>query len=239
MNRLGVTPSESADLAARPPARLRLGHVLSHLACADEPDSPLNARQLAAFCDVRALFPNIPASLANSAGVFLGPDYAFDAVRPGISLYGGGPRGRPDDRLRPVATLEAAILQVRDVPAGETIGYGATFTAEAPRTVAILAAGYADGLLRAGSPGGFGALDGRRVPILGRISMDLIAVDVTDAPAKPGDRVQLLGPRSRSTKPPPPPAPSPMSFWSASRPACGGLTSDKLERRLVPAPFPL
>ena len=194
MNRLGLTPDQAHALADAPPASLRIGHVLSHLACADDPASPMNARQLVAFQEVRARFPDVPASLANSAGCFLGPDYAFDAVRPGISLYGGGPRGRPDDRLRPVATLEASIIQVRDVPAGETVGYGATFTASAPRTVAILAAGYADGLLRAGSPGGFGALNGRRVAILGRISMDLIAVDVTDTPARPGDPVQLLGP---------------------------------------------
>lgn len=194
MNRLGLTPDQAHDLAGAIPAGLRIGHVLSHLACADDPASPMNARQLATFQQVRACFPDLPASLANSAGCLLDPDYVFDAVRPGIGLYGGGPRGRPDPRLQAAATLEAPILQIRHVPSGETVGYGAAFTAEAPRTVAILAAGYADGLLRAGSPGGFAALDGRRVPILGRISMDLIAVDVTDVPARPGDQVQLLGP---------------------------------------------
>jgi alanine racemase len=194
MNRLGLAPEQASALAAQPPSSLRLVHLLSHLACADDPDSPMNARQLAAFREVRDLFPDLSASFANSAGVFLGPDYAFDGVRPGISLYGGGPNGRPHPRLRAVATLEAAILQVRDVRPGETVGYGATFTADRPLRAAILAAGYADGLLRAGSNRGFGVLDGRRAPILGRISMDLIAVDVSDTPAQAGDRIQLLGP---------------------------------------------
>lgn len=196
MNRLGLTLAEAEALARAPErlAGLRIAHVMSHLACADTPDHPMNARQLTAFREARALFPDATASLANSAGVFLGPDYAFDLVRPGIGLYGGGPRGRSDPRLQPVATLEAIILQVRDVRAGDTVGYGATFTAPNPMRVAVLAAGYADGLLRAGSPGGFAAMGGRRVPLLGRISMDLIAIDVTGLPAREGDRVQLLGP---------------------------------------------
>jgi alanine racemase len=196
MNRLGLTLDEAGAFAGAPSARVV--HVMSHLACADEPDHPMNARQLAAFRQARALFPKARASLANSAGVFLGPDYAFDMVRPGISLYGGGPQSRPDARLRPVAILEAPILQLRDVAPGETVGYGATFTAEHPIRVAILAVGYADGLIRAGSSrtdgGGHAALNGRRLPILGRISMDLIAVDATGADARPGDLVQLLGP---------------------------------------------
>jgi alanine racemase len=194
MNRLGLTLDQAADLAREPPPGLRVTHVMSHLACADEPDHPMNARQLAAFREARALFPGVEASLANSAGVFLGPDYGFDLTRPGISLYGGGPRGRPEPRLRTVATLEAPILQVREVRAGDTVGYGATFTAEGPMQVAILGAGYADGLLRAASPGAFAALHGRRVPLIGRVSMDLIAIDVTEVPAREGDPVQLLGP---------------------------------------------
>ena len=192
MNRLGLTLEEAERVAGS--GDLRLSLVMSHLACADEPEHPLNARQLAAFREARALFPDVRASLANSAGVFLGPEYAFNMARPGISLYGGGPTGRPDARLRPVATLEAPILQVRDVPAGETVGYGATFTADRPLRAAILAAGYADGVLRAGSSRSFAAVNGQRTPVIGRISMDLIAVDVTDAPASPGDLVQLFGP---------------------------------------------
>ncbi|MBW3559069.1 MAG: alanine racemase [Proteobacteria bacterium] len=191
MNRLGLT-LEQAELVAR--GGLRLSWVMSHLACADEPANPMNARQLGAFRQARALFRDVRASLANSAGVFLGPDYAFDMVRPGISLYGGGPQGRPDPRLQVVATLEAPILQVRDVSPGETVGYGATFTAAEPLRVGILSAGYADGVLRAGSSRSFAALGGRRAPVIGRVSMDLIAVDVTGMDARPGDLAQMFGP---------------------------------------------
>ena len=190
MNRLGVPLEEVERLPCLP---LRL--VMSHLACADEPSHHLNARQRDAFSEVRRLFPDTLASLANSAGIFLGADYGFDMARPGISLYGSGPQGRPDARIRAVATLEAPILQVRDVPAGETVGYGATFAAERPLRVAVLGAGYADGVFRAGSPAGWVILDGARCRYLGRISMDLIAVDVTEAPgARPGRLAQLLGP---------------------------------------------
>ena len=192
MNRLGLTLDDAVTTART--GGLRLSLVMSHLACADEPGHVMNGRQLAAFREARALFPGVRASLANSAGVFLGPDYAFDMARPGISLYGGGPSGRPDSRLRTVATLEAPILQVRDVARGETVGYGATFTAEQPLRVAIVSAGYADGLLRTGSSRSFAALNGRRVPVIGRISMDLIAVAVTEVEAGPGDLVQMFGP---------------------------------------------
>ena len=192
INRLGLSLGE-AEAAART-GGLRLSGVMSHLACADEPDHPLNGRQLAAFREARALFPDVRASLANSAGVFLGPDYAFDMARPGISLYGGGPRGRPDPRLRAVALLEAPILQLRDLSRGDTVGYGATFTADRPLRVAIVSAGYADGLLRTGSSRSFAALNGRRLPVIGRISMDLIAVEATDVEVRAGDLLQMLGP---------------------------------------------
>ncbi len=197
MNRLGLRPDEAEALAAAPERLngLSIELVISHLACASEPDNPLNPRQAAAFAAIGAMFPQARASLASSGGVFLGEDYLFDLVRPGISLYGGGPFDRPDDRLRAVATLEAPILQVRDLPAGETIGYGAIFTAEAPMRVAILAAGYADGVLRASAPRGYAWFDGARRALLGRLSMDLIAVDVTgSAAARPGALVELLGP---------------------------------------------
>lgn len=194
MNRLGLTLEQAEALASVP--AVRVDHVMSHLACADEPGHAMNARQLAAFREARALFPDARASLANSAGVFLGADYAFDLVRPGISLYGGGPQGRPDPRLRAVATLEAPILQIRDVRPDETVGYGASFTAEHPMQVAVLAAGYADGYLRAASNRGWAAFGDRQLRILGRVSMDLIAVDVSGAGARPGDPVQLLGPEA-------------------------------------------
>jgi alanine racemase len=198
MNRLGLRPEGAAALA-RDHGRLqglRIVHILSHLACAENEGAAANKRQLAAFRQARALFPDARASLANSAGVFLGPDYAFDMVRPGISLYGGGPRGHPDPRLKAVATFEAPVLQLRDVPPGETVGYGGTFRAERPMRVAIIAAGYADGVLRAGSPGGYGVLTGRRLPFLGRVSMDLIALDATEALVGEGELIQLLGPEA-------------------------------------------
>ena len=197
MNRLGLTPEEAAALAA---ARDRLRGVevttvLSHLACAEDATHPMNARQRGRLAEAAALFPGACVSLANSAGVLLGPDYAFDEVRPGIALYGGGPRGRPDPRLRPVATLTAPVLQVRTVRPGDSVGYGAAFTAERTLRVAVVAAGYADGVLRAGAPGLYGFLDGRRLPVLGRVSMDLIALDASDHPAaRPGAPVELLGP---------------------------------------------
>jgi alanine racemase len=186
MNRLGLRPEEARDLGGR-----SFELVVSHLACADEPGHPLNTAQLERFQAVRALFSGVRASLANSAGAFLGADFAFDLVRPGIALYGGGGQ----DGLAAVATFEVPVLQVRDVPAGESIGYGATFTAERPLRAAILAAGYADGVLRSTSPAGAVWLAGGRRRLLGRVSMDLIAVDVTDAPGVvAGDLAELFGP---------------------------------------------
>jgi alanine racemase len=197
MNRLGLR-LEEAQAVVDAPDRLQglnVGMVLSHLACASAPDHPLNARQLAAFRRARRLFPEARASLSSSGGVFLGQDYLFDVVRPGISLYGGGPFDRPDRRLHAVATLEAPILQVRVLPPGESIGYGAAFTPGEPTRVAILAAGYADGVLRASSPKGFAWFDGARRRLLGRLSMDLIAIDVTSSEAAAqGAMVELLGP---------------------------------------------
>jgi alanine racemase len=167
---------------------------MSHLACAAQPDHPMNGRQLDRFREARALFPAARASLASSGGIFLGRDYAFDQVRPGISLFGGGPHDRPDPRIAAVATLEAPILQVRSVPAGETIGYGAAFTAETDLRVAVIAAGYADGIPRASHPGGEVWFAGARRRMVGRISMDMTAIDVTGcAEARPGAMVEILG----------------------------------------------
>ena len=191
MNRLGLTLAEAATLSNRAGVVL----VMSHLACAGQPDHPMNAVQLARFREARALFPTAPASLASSGGIFLGRDYSFDQVRPGISLFGGGPHDQPDARIAAVATLEAAILQIRDVPAGETIGYGGAFTAERDLTVAILGAGYADGVPWSSHPRGQVWFEGARRRMVGRISMDMIAVDLTGcATARPGAMVELLGP---------------------------------------------
>ncbi|MDO9337988.1 MAG: alanine racemase [Caulobacter sp.] len=193
MNRLGLTLAEAADLAAAP-GGLRIELLLSHLACAGQPGHALNTRQLERFTTVRRLFPKARASLSSSGGIFLGADYHFDQVRPGVALYGGEPHDNQSARLSPVALLEAPILQIRDVPAGDSIGYGADFVADRPTTVAIVSAGYADGYLRASSPDGGVWLAGARRRLLGRVSMDLIAVDVTGADVRPGDPVELIGP---------------------------------------------
>ena len=178
MNRLGLTPAQATSGLLD---GLAIDTLHSHLACADEPAHPLNARQLAAS---RAVFAAVPArrrSLANSAGVLLGPDYAFDLTRPGLALYGGVPGPGGEGHVQGVVRPEAEILQLRDVPAGETVGYGATWTAPRPTRVGILNLGYADGIARAMGPGGSAEVDGAACPILGRISMDLIAIDLTDA----------------------------------------------------------
>ena len=187
MNRLGFRP----DAAPEPFDGLDL--VLSHLACADDPAEPMNRRQRDAFAAASARYPGTLRSFANSGGVFLGADYGFDATRPGICLYGGGPEGRPDDRIRPVATLAAEVLQLLDVPAGETVGYSRTFTATGSMRIATCAAGYADGVLRSYSPGGRVIVAGEPRPIVGRVSMDACAVDVTGLEVAVGDTVELFG----------------------------------------------
>ncbi|WP_396593247.1 alanine racemase [Brevundimonas sp. R86498] len=188
MNRLGfrieVAPAGFAGLEL----------VMSHLACADDPAEPMNQRQREAFAAVAERYPTALKSFANSGGCFLGPDYGFDAVRPGICLYGGGPEGRPDARLRPVATLSAEVLQVRTVPAGESVGYSRGFVAESDRTIATCGAGYADGILRSHAGSGQVWVAGSLRPLLGRVSMDVVAVDVTGLDITVGDRVEVFGP---------------------------------------------
>ncbi len=188
MNRLGFRPEDAPE----PFDDLAL--VISHLACADEPDHPMNQRQRDAFAAAAERYPGVMRSLANSGACFLGRDFAFDAVRPGVSLYGGGPEGRPDARIAPVATLTAEVLQVRDVPAGESVGYARGFVAQSPVRVAAIAAGYADGVLRACSPRGAAHVGGHTRRLLGRVSMDVCAVDVTGLDVAVGDVVELFGP---------------------------------------------
>ena len=188
MNRLGVRP----EAAPEPFPGLEM--VISHLACADDPEHSMNRAQRAAFELAARKYPGTVRSFANSGGVFLGQDFLFDAVRPGVCLYGGGPEGRPDARIRPVARFTADILQVRDLLAGETVGYGRTFEADRPMMVATVAAGYADGVLRSWSPRGRVFVGGELRPVLGRISMDLMCVDVTGLEVRAGDTVELFGP---------------------------------------------
>jgi alanine racemase len=202
MNRLGLTLREALALARQRDLldAIAPSLLISHLACADMPEHPLNTRQLALFREIQAEFPGVRASLANSAGVFLGPDYHFDLVRPGVSLYGAGLPPGSADTLRPVVTATARVIAVREADEGETVGYGATQRLSKPSRIAILSAGYADGYLRAASssdarPGGHVHIRNGAAPIVGRVSMDLIAIDVTDLPGvRRGDWAELFGP---------------------------------------------
>lgn len=200
MNRLGLTADEATALAGDASLREALGPflVVSHLACADEPGHPANVTQLNRFRAITAAFPGMAASLANSAGVQLGADYQFAVTRPGILLYGGqGSTERPP--LRPVVTAEARVLSVREAPTGAVVGYGATERLRRPSRLATLGAGYADGYHRmAGSTdqkrGASVFLSGRRAPLVGRVSMDLMVADVTDIPGvMRGDWAELFG----------------------------------------------
>ena len=186
MNRLGLRPDEIAALGG-----LAIDTLHSHLACADE-DSPFNERQLLAFRELAATVPAQRYSLANSAGICLGSDYSFDLVRPGLSIYGGIPRAEAQGAIRQVARVEAQIVQRRTIRAGESCGYGATFTAAADSEAAILNIGYADGYLRGFSARGSAFSGEYALPVLGRVSMDLIAIGCDSAPAlKEGDWVEL------------------------------------------------
>lgn len=186
MNRLGMEPAEWSalrDIAVAQRPRL----IMSHLACADDPAHPMNARQLATF---RALTDDldVPRSLAATGGILLGRDYAFDMVRPGIGLYGG----LPFVDATPVVSLSIPVIQVREVARGESVGYGNTFVAHDNIFVATISAGYADGIIRAMGSDAFVWAGERKCKVLGRISMDLIGIDVTALPEAP-EAVELLG----------------------------------------------
>lgn len=188
ISRLGIVPSDANHEAI---SGLDVDILMSHLASADE-DSAMNARQLAAFRALLALIPHRRASLANSAGIALGADYAFDLTRPGLALYGGVPRGELAGVIRPVAGIAAAILQTRTLAAGDSVGYNAAFTASAPIQVATVSIGYADGFLRTRGPGNALWHTGRRLPILGKVSMDMVVVDLAEAPElAAGDWLQV------------------------------------------------
>jgi alanine racemase len=205
INRLGMPDYEVEQLAAEPSLleAFDLTLVMSHLACADTPDSPVNALQRQRFETLRAKLPPAPASLANSGGLFLGPAYHFDLVRPGIALYGGRAHEGKPNPMQTVVRLAAKILQVRELAPGATIGYGATFRVSRPSRIATIAVGYADGFLRAlsvstGEAGPVGFIGDYPVPIVGRVSMDFITVDVTDVPpelTRRGAWVEVMGDR--------------------------------------------
>ena len=202
MSRLGLSIAEAQSLAPR----LNSGHhgftlAISHLACAEQVQNPMNARQVGAFREVSHLFSGVTSSLANSSGIYLGPSFLFDMVRPGAAIYGVNPTPEAANPMLPVIELKARIIQTRDVPRGDTVGYGATWTARRPTRLAIIAAGYADGYFRAagsndGTRGADVVIAGQRCPIAGRISMDLIAADITDLPvnaARRGHMATLIG----------------------------------------------
>ncbi len=188
MNRLGISVNEAAAMASRIRAENHgITLVMSHFACADEPEHPLNERQMALFREVRMLYRGIPSSLANSSGIFLSDKAHCDVVRPGVALYGVNPTPGKPNPMRPVVELQARIALVRTVARGETIGYSGAWTARKATRVAVAAVGYADGYLRASgssdeTPGGFAIVAGKRCPLAGRVSMDLIAIDITELP---------------------------------------------------------
>ena len=198
MTRLGLSMDDVEILAKEPDrlAGIQLACVMSHLACSDQPDNPMNARQLAAFRAARAKLPEAPASLANSAGVFLGPDYHFDLVRVGGALYGLSPFQTEPSPLAQTVRLEAPILQLRDVDSPMTVGYGAIFRVAGRGRIATIPVGYADGYPRSLSNRGSAFLGGFRIPIVGRVSMDLTTLDVSGVPAsyvQLGAMVELIG----------------------------------------------
>jgi alanine racemase len=207
MKRLGLSMDDFARLMSEgaplgfPPTLL-----VSHFVMSDNAQHPLNARQMRTFAEARALAPEIPASLANSSGIFLGSLAHHDCVRAGYALFGGNPLPGRDNPMRNVVTLTVPIAQIGTVESGETIGYDAQWTAQRRLKVATLSAGYADGYPRgatatdakheAGIPAGEAIIAGRRCPFVGRVSMDLITVDVTEVPDSEigrGDPALLIG----------------------------------------------
>lgn len=199
MSRLGLTPAEMDALTSDPTrlAGIDVRLVMSHLACADESAHPMNRAQLDEFRAARQRFPQGRASFANSAGVFLGRDFHFDIARPGIALYGGEPAPGLPVKLSQVVRLQGKIVQVREIDFPRTVGYGATHRASRKTRIATVAVGYADGYLRSLSSRASASVGGVRVPLVGRVSMDLITLDVTGLPerdAHVGAFAELLGP---------------------------------------------
>ncbi|MCR9120878.1 MAG: alanine racemase [Phyllobacteriaceae bacterium] len=209
MNRLGLTVDETCALAGDDALRAKLDvvHVMSHFACADMPDHPLNRQQIESFQAVAAMLEGVESSLANSAGILTGGAYGHAMTRPGIALYGGEAVTGIANPMQPVVTLKARILQIRSAASGETVSYGATHRLGRDSRIAIASVGYADGYPRAGSGSGIplrdaiteglaGYLGGHRAPVLGRVTMDLTCFDVTDVPddALAEGWIELIGP---------------------------------------------
>jgi len=206
MNRMGLTPEQAAAHSQSSAPQPRL--VMSHFACADDPDHPLNTHQIKLFEGIKSCFPGIEASLANSSGIFLGTAAHHDLTRPGIALYGGEPVSGALNRMRTVVTAQTRVLVIRDAKAGETVSYGGAHKLARDSRIAVCGVGYADGFHRsasgAGVPmrscvqqGAYGAVNGVRIPVIGKITMDLTMfdmTDLTDAAVSAGDWIELLGP---------------------------------------------
>jgi alanine racemase len=197
MARLGLDEAELATLAATPSllGAWRPRYVMTHLVSAEDATDPINHAQRQRFEAARALLPPMPASFANSSGLFLGPDFASDLARPGAALYGLNPTGTEPNPMRPVVTLRARVLQVRQLRIGQSVGYNATWRAARPSRIAAIGIGYADGWARALSSRGHARFDGTRVPLVGRVSMDITTFDATDHPGLvAGSWLELIGP---------------------------------------------
>jgi len=197
MNRLGLSVADVAKVAAHRELLEGVDLVMTHLACADEPGHPLNREQLERFAQARAQLPSLPSSIGNSAGTLIDAAYRGDVARPGIGLYGGNPFSDRDNPMACVATLTAPILQLRDIDSAQPVGYGATYVASPPARIAVLGVGYADGYPRSLGNAGVAAIGGVRVPVVGRVSMDLMCVDVGALPrddVRVGQAVELFGP---------------------------------------------
>ncbi len=202
MTRLGLLETDIRRLAADPALleNIEVEFVMSHLACADDADNPMNRQQLERLRHFRALLPeklkNTPVSFANSAGIFLGPEYHFDMVRPGIALYGGNPHAGAPNPMQEVVRLRGRILQVQDVDSESPVGYGATFRTGEPSRIASVSVGYADGYFRALGNKAECAIKDIKVPVVGRVSMDIITIDVSRVPegdCQVGGFVDLIG----------------------------------------------
>lgn len=200
MNRLGMSLDDlSALIDDGSIAALSPALAMSHLAFSEEPEHPMNREQLEAFQRVRAMLPDTPASFANSGGIMAGSEYHFDMVRPGIGIYGGNPFSGRENPFEAVAHLEAKIMQVRRIDVGDTVGYGATHRADKPTRIATLGVGYSGGYARSFDNVGWGVLDGVNLPVLGRVSMGSVVVDVSECAedsATPGRYVSLIGGRA-------------------------------------------
>lgn len=199
MSRLGLDDGERLRLAEDPDrlAGIQVSLVMSHLACADEPDHPLNDEQRRRFDSAATALPLCCRSLANSSGIFLGDGFHNQLVRPGAALYGVAPNDSKPNPMQGVVRLEGRILQVREIDTPRTVGYGATHRVDGPTRIATVSVGYADGFLRSLSNRGHGSIGGRTVPLVGRVSMDLTTFDVSAVPAElvaPGRSIELIGP---------------------------------------------